>query len=192
MKTFIYCTKAKPYLTDMQGIQGELLHRFNTFNHQYEDRILNGKVVAQFELDNIYKLVKHKFADAYHKPDRYEPDVGFNWIMDNSCLTDDKLWDYGKGKDLYAWHIKDLTIIEPLELSEFEKDSKKGLKGYNWSGININFVETITKAPQSWQYAYYKGERVLLMSIKSKWCEKILNGEKTIKVRKTAPREVLK
>ena len=30
----------------------------------------------------------------------------------------------------------------------------------------------------------------ILMSIQPKWCEKIINGEKTIEVRKTAPKEV--
>lgn len=30
----------------------------------------------------------------------------------------------------------------------------------------------------------------ILISIKPKWCEKIVNGEKTIEVRKTAPKEV--
>lgn len=32
--------------------------------------------------------------------------------------------------------------------------------------------------------------KAVLMSIKPKWCEKIFNGEKTIEVRKTAPKEV--
>ena len=32
--------------------------------------------------------------------------------------------------------------------------------------------------------------KTILMSIQPKWCEKIFNGEKTIEVRKTAPKEV--
>ena len=31
--------------------------------------------------------------------------------------------------------------------------------------------------------------KAVLMSIKPKWCEKIFSGEKTIEVRKTAPKE---
>lgn len=31
--------------------------------------------------------------------------------------------------------------------------------------------------------------KAILMSIKPKWCEKIFSGEKTIEVRKTAPKE---
>ena len=39
---------------------------------------------------------------------------------DKTCLIYEKLCDYGKGKDLYGWHIDDLKIYDtPKKLSEF-------------------------------------------------------------------------
>src|SRR5690554_6063938 len=41
-------------------------------------------------------------------------------ILDKLCLTNDEVEKYGKGKDLYAWHIKKLEIFdEPKKLSDF-------------------------------------------------------------------------
>ena len=53
----------------------------------------------------------------------------------------------------------------------------------NWSDL-VN----VQRAPQNMMMVWYKGERYALISIKSKWLCKILNGEKTIEVR----RKVLK
>ena len=40
--------------------------------------------------------------------------------LEKTCLTYDDLWNYGKGKTLYGWHISDLKIYDkPKELSEF-------------------------------------------------------------------------
>lgn len=75
---------------------------------------LNGKVVAEFTLNKINKL---DGADAETEK--------------NTCLTMGELFDYAKGKLLYAWHINDLKIYsKPKQLADF------GLK----------------KAPQSWKY----------------------------------------
>ena len=135
----MYVTKGKPYLFE---------HSYNGYmavpQKQFSE--LNGKVVASFVVDKIYKLKKHDYAKAYHKPDRYIPDVGFNWILDNCCLTDDELWDYGKGKDLYAWHISELKVFDkPRELSEYAKPRK------SMEQVNKYYIH---KAPQSFMYCY--------------------------------------
>ena len=54
------------------------------------------------------------------------------WLEE--CEND--LEKYGKGKPVYAWHIKKLEIFdEPLELSEF--GITKAPSTYQWSEINI-------------------------------------------------------
>ena len=164
MKVYIYCTKAKPYLFRMLG-RNILL---NEKNEEIELLIDNGKIVASFDLNKIDTLKKIKYANEYYKPDRNYPETPYTIILDLVGLSNTELFEYGKGKDLYAWHIDNLEVIEPLKLEDF------GLK----------------KAPQSFQYAYYKGEKVIILSIKSKWVEKIISGRKTIEVRKTAPKEV--
>lgn len=80
-------------------------------------------VVAEFTCDSI---------------DEYRPDdspFGIYDISDDvvrkTCLENGKLWEYGKGKTLYGWHIADLKIYDkPKRLTDF--------------GLN--------RAPQSWCY----------------------------------------
>lgn len=215
MKVLLYCTKAKPYLWYEQHYT-DMLEQLHISNKSLNDiglcdyDLLNGKVVASCDVNTIYKLVKHDYAEAYHKSDRCDPDVGFNWILDNTCLTNNELWDYGKGKDLYAWHIDNLQVFdEPIELRELYKaDMNDDIGSVCWllwsiqqedaddSYINDlkEVLETrhVTRAPQSYQYVYYKGEKCLLLSVKSEYVEKILNGKKTIEIRKSVSKEVKK
>ena len=178
MKVYIYCTKAKPYLwwqlyyTDRH----EEICQSNLTLTQIgitEDDVLNGKIVASFELNKVSKI------EVDSKQYNY-------WSKNGSCLSIDDFINYCKGKDLYAWHIKNLEIIEPLELEEFYTFRK----GYE-NQLHMH-EKTLTKAPQSYRYAYYKGEKVIILSVKSEYVEKILNGKKTIMVQKTAPKEMLK
>ena len=116
--------------------------------------------------------------------------------LDNWQLLDylgDKIGDKG-----YAIHIKNLHIFdEPRELNDF----------YKFVGIDkdINNFKSIEKAPQNMMYAYeYTSEigfsgtwnRMLnsriIISIRPEWLCKILNGEKTIEVRKKVLKEMIK
>ena len=93
----------------------------------------NGKVIGEFVCDWI--------EDCWY-PFNYIPRWATNPLYYNEtdcstvltklgCLSIDEIWEYGKGKTLYGWHISDLKIYdEPKELSEF------GLK----------------RPPQSWCY----------------------------------------
>ena len=163
MKAYIYCTKAKPYLFRMFG-RNSLL---NEKNEEIEYFIDNGKIVASFDLNKIDTLKWGRWRNQ--KIFSY---LGFEYehqdLIEKCLLNWQELEEYGNHKPLYFWHIDNLEVIEPLKLEDF------GLK----------------KAPQSFQYAYYKGEKVIILSIKSKWVEKIISGRKTIEVRKTAPKEV--
>ena len=107
-----------------------------------------------------------------------------NYIIYYSKLTATQLHNYLQGKNGYAIHIKNLHIFdEPYELSDFVKS------------VNKMEVESINKAPQSMMYAYSKDfpnvkgyfasrQEYVLISIRPEWLCKILNGEKTIEVRK--------
>ena len=75
----------------------------------------------------------------------------------------------------YAIHISNLEIFyEPLDLE------KAGI--YKDNGYRTKMV---TKAPQNMQYVNdIFGRECVLISIRPEWVEKILNGEKTIEVRR--------
>ena len=187
MKVYIYCTKARKSYRIIHLIfyEDELYKLPNgkikfgssvelmAYDNYDKNNFLNGKIVASFELNKVSKI------EVDSKQYNY-------WSKNGSCLSIDDFINYCKGKDLYAWHIKNLEIIEPLELDEFYTFRK----GYE-NQLHMH-EKTLTKAPQSYRYAYYKGERVIILSVKAKWVEKILNGYKTIEVRKTAPKEMLK
>lgn len=84
--------------------------------------VLNGKVIGEFICDEIA---------CYQVPfDYIETDCSVS-LTQFGCLSIGEVWEYGKGKTLYGWHISDLKIYdEPKELSEFG----------------------LTRPPQSWCY----------------------------------------
>lgn len=63
---------------------------------------------------------------------------GVTDCFDGSCLTQDELDEYGGGKALYGWTVKDAArYYKPLELENFIKENGA----------------TVTYPPQSWMYA---------------------------------------
>ena len=98
--------------------------------------LLNGKVAFRFwfdEYDDIdYQqtvLSKYGYGTLdYQVNIRVMDTVEYilnDDILDKLCLTNDEVENYGKGKDLYAWHIKKLEVFdEPKELSDFYKGNR--------------------------------------------------------------------
>lgn len=188
MKCYIYVTKSEPYLwkyhcisDDYSGNCFEISYSKKEYDSTYDGEILNGKIVACFDLNKVEKIKR-----LLHIIKPYELK---NMIKDKlfkaSCLDAFEMYRYLKGKIGYAWHIENLKILdEPLGLYDC-------LKRYE---VEPNFtnVKHMLKAPQSWCYAEIEDEECILISIMPEWVCKILNGEKTIEVRKTAPKELVK
>lgn len=166
MKCYIYCTKAKPYLNRYAS------KRFFTWNldlSSEKEPNLNGKIVASFDLNKIEEISRyHAHTNTY----LYETkSITFDKLAYKSRLCQYDIECYLKDRKGYAWHIDNLEILDkPLVI--------------------------MGKAPQSWQYCRDivngTNECCILISIKPEWVCKILNGEKTIEVRKTAPKEFMK
>ena len=137
---YLYCTKGKPYIR-------ELGDNYFTECSKVDVYKLNGKVVARFWFDE-YIAYKYYEDDNYYFAKRPQ-DFGYtaDEVLKRLCLSRDEFKTYGKGKDLYAWHIKKLEIFDkPKELGEFYK-------------LSVGKVESayiqLDKAPQSWRYVYY-------------------------------------
>ena len=154
-KVYIYCSKAKTH--DPHEIleihSGGKIHK------------ANGKVIGEFVCDYILDFT----LDPYGHHSYFISDDDF----ESTCFTlFDELWDYGKGKTLYGWHISDLVIYDkPKKLSEFVTEGdctcenchrcryfERG-NGYNVEadcllpyGYNFKTVKPIFRAPQSWCY----------------------------------------
>ena len=186
MKVLLYCTKAKPYL-HYRPTENCDTHYVLWDKISEEKQLLNGKVVASFDFDR-WEEIKTKY---YFRNVTYELQ---DELLYMSKLTQEQLKAYGKGKDLYAYYIDNLQVFdEPIELGELYVEDNKcdtiiGMTK-DFRSMYI-FGKPVTKAPQSYMYVYYKGEKCLLLSVKSEWVYKILNGEKTVEIRKTLPKEV--
>ena len=96
-----------------------------------------GRVIGEFVCDRICPIC-------------YTLD-GLADVVDcnTSCLNPKDFIEYGKGKTLYGWHIKDLVIYDkPKELSEFRyyNPTVKFENGYPIP------THEIKRPPQSWCY----------------------------------------
>jgi predicted transcriptional regulator len=185
MKTLIYIPKSKPYLY-------QIYNRFIISDFkgksEFKDNFLNGKVVASFELNLIEQLRWNNDLDVVFT--RFESKKS---ILEKSCLTFEQLCDYVGNKEAYAWHIKDLVVFdEAVELGELYKDWDIFDTDSNgkYVGDYVQVISVVKKAPQSYQYVYYKGEKCLLVSIRAEHAINILQGNKTLEIRKSVPRLV--
>lgn len=183
MRAYIYCTKAKPYLFKyfFNGDEGAGWNYETSYcKEEFIDdspTLLNGKVVASFELNNVEEIACETLHNGISEVPIYYTDSvdDLDNSKNNACVFNQDLIDYfgiKKGGKVvgFAWHIDDLKILDkPMDIRDFG----------------------LTRAPQSWCYAYdSQGNRCIIISIQAVWVEKILNGEKTIEIRKTYPKEV--
>ena len=201
MKLLLYCTKAKPYLNDYRLMEG--CNQFVLMNKPYNN--LNGKVVAECDYE-----VEEIIFEGYGTGLGYKgTKTNQNKLANKSCLyTYRDIDGYLKGKNGYAIHIKNLNIFDELMgLSEYNKKieykkcdnceehcefyyNKNTMFGITNKGCTKYYL--IRKAPQNMMYCYDgNDEKYVLISIQPKWLCKILNGEKTIEIRKVVLKEML-
>lgn len=130
-----------------------------------------GKVIGEFICDRITDIsvvvrnCNENYNEVYHNDE-----------CKGSCLTWKELQEYGKGKPLYGWHIRNLKIYdEPKELSEFYSAKWDMPCEHKKSGFNMDFCmayengshfckelvcdkKRLTRPPQSWCYVESLGE----------------------------------
>lgn len=211
MKLLLYCTKAKPYLYETRTIfenspiEFQLLYGKPKYPDEplfgslvlYGEK-LNGKVVGECD----FEVEKIKLKQTHH--DFYL----FTKLLEESCLCEDELFKYLDNKSGYAIHIKNLKIFDELMgLSEYNKKieykkcdnceehckfyySKNTMSGETNTGCTRYY--RLPKAPQNMCYCYdASGNKYVLISIQPQWLCKILNGKKTIEIRKKVLKEML-
>lgn len=200
-KILLYCTKAKSYLYRQDDDCFELLNKLkneDTSVYKKYYRLNNGKIVAEcdFEVEEI-RYVEYVDEWGYETNTLSEDD-----LIDKSCLSGKQLFDYLKHckNGAYAIHIKNLHIFDkPRELSNYCikqcQFSKCSTCKYGKNNISCATIDTpITKAPQNMMKVESKicdEKDYILISIRPNWLCKILNGEKTIEVRKKVLKEML-
>lgn len=191
MKMLIYCTKSKSYLYKTEdttypaypiGYHTDKDLKLKLSNTK-ELANLNGKIVAEcdFEAEHLYNAYSPYRENDIHYFDT--DTLNEAELIKRSRLSNLELENYFKNKNGYAIHIKNLNIFDkPRELFNYCGKTKK------------NVFYHIQNAPQNMMYCYGKntGEKYILISIRPEWVCKILNGEKTIEVRKKVLKEMIK
>lgn len=217
MKLLLYCTKAKPYL--VYGCTNKYTMSYGydvTYSEEIKNNLdcFNGKIVGEcdFEVSEIEFKQAFYLNGPLYITKRKEPFKYFSYIdlLKESCLQDNEMLKYLGNKNGKAIHIKNLHVFdEPKELSEYSKNvehckcdeclenCKKYCKYYY---AKNNITQTINtgcikyallyKAPQNMMYVFDNEEKKILISIRPEWLCKILNGEKTIEVRKKVLKEM--
>ncbi len=170
MKLLLYCTKQSHelYATDKRYV----ITDFKLGDYYKTKEKLNGKIIAEcdFEVEeithNVFTSQNNEDMDYYYLKSEHN-------LVNESCLRGCEIDNYLKQNNGYAIHIKNLHIFdEPIKLEKCHND---------------DFSSVVNYAPQNMMYAWLyndKWTRYVLISIKPEWLFKILNGEKTIEVRK--------
>ena len=152
---YVYVTKGKPYLVKFYNDFPVQAISDYTYQELLDDGNvpMNGKVAFRFWFDefNKYTFDNHGVNMYAHDMDEY--DIPYE-TLEKLCLDNWEVNDYGKGKDLYAWHIKKLEVFdEPKQLSDFYKiDVTKDLP----NDYDLKNLFCIKKAPQRSSWVYVK------------------------------------
>lgn len=180
-KCLMYCTKAKPLMekSDDTCYEIGMSSRYIIGNDRLEIvKPLNGKIVCECDIETEEltqlgcgepMLFTTKTLDSLE-------------VCKRSCLKTEELSDYLYNQDKdskgYALHISNINVFDkPLSI---EKD-------YIYKNYFDNSL--LTKAPQNMCNVYDRfGNKYILISVQPQHLVNILNGKKTIEVR----RKVLK
>lgn len=184
-KLLLYCVKAKPYLNCDFGKDNheEYSGNWNIYLADKQDEcsnIVNGKIVAECDYEVEKIKLKTNSYEAWFETKTLDEEQ----LIEKSCLRVDELYNYLEpNANGYAIHIKNLHIFDE---PRFIQDYSKNENPYNY----------IENAAQNMMYAYdvksfNNFEKKVLISIHPEWLCKILNGEKTIEVRKKVLKEML-
>lgn len=162
----------------------------NNNNLGYEYFIDNGVYKVEWNKNNIENDNPEAYKEegvVFERNDRYIDSMFKDEELKKMCLTPQQLLDYIKlGNKGYALHISNLKVFdEPKELSDYYNIAPRTM-------ADCMNQKVLIKAPQNMCNAYdvYKNHYVLI-SIQAEWLCKILNGEKTIEVRKKVLKEML-
>lgn len=188
-KLLLYCTKEKPYLYGCYGESDSNDLTFGGFGYNVsycptedEDSInrtinLNGTIVAECECDLVEEILNEKvyYEDFYGWRHDFSTNTlcGLD-IFKKSCLKEEDLLLYLDEEKGYALHLKNPKIFDkPLTFK------------HNCIYTDVYKFKLVKRAPQNMMYVYNRfGNRYILLPIKPQYLVHILNGEKTIEVRR--------
>lgn len=195
VKALLYCTKKTPYLVkDDYTFKNKTIY----YTHYKEPGswglTFNGKILAECEVETE-EIRLSAYSDYEDKIYLFDtPTLTNDELTEKSWLCNDKLDEYLINEKGYALHISNLFIFEnPKELSDYNIDNSADYGSFGWAFEDNERITPLKKAPQNMMRVYDKFDNeYILISVRSEWLCKILNGDKTIEVRKKVLKEMLK
>lgn len=191
IKLLLYCTKAKPFIyydsDDKTVWKSHDIDKPNSYH-------LNGKIVAECECDKVEEIICSKISNGVGFDVIYDTcELLENELLKKSCLDYYHFGDYFGVKDNepvgYALHLKNVKIFdEPKELNEYLI--------FDGNNTNLNNLKPNQYAPQNMKNVYEfcsdnnillpkrTLEKCILISVRPQHLANILNGKKTIEIRK--------
>lgn len=176
-KCYIYCTKPKSK-NDL-GICLEdgkvgLVYQCNyDAAERYDMQILSGKVIGEYICNEISDYCYDTTYGLYRPINEKGFFITDNDVpLDDMCLNQTQLIDYGKDETLRGWHISELKIYDkPKDLNEFyvfckgngTADDKMCINCpyllFDYDDLNghtrwceVHKKKPLTRPPQSWCY----------------------------------------
>ena len=215
VKALLYCTKAKPMLRiGKEPMKNQNRSRtYNANEYEYFTQYIkeemyeaNGKIVAECEVETEEIEDKVSYFDSWFNEGHHTKTLSNKELEKRSCLSYQDLIKYlgdGEPNEVigYALHISNLKIFDkPKKLDDFTTRTPVDYDSIvcdSCTDLNRNCkkcryyydYQQVIKAPQNMmKVCEWDVEDKVLISINPEWLCKILNGEKTIEVR----RKVLK
>jgi len=165
---YMYVAKKRPYLCKENSFN------IKTYTIHTEKmvlkflNVLNGLVIARWWSGKNEKI-EYEIIDI----NEYEHDVIYstktlcgNELLYKSCVDYDDIDNVigGNGKNLYAWHIRNLEVLkEPMKLMEFYKNNsdRENLGSFGWAFTEKEIPNRIPikRAPSSWKYVWLSDEK---------------------------------
>ena len=155
---YVYVTKGKLYLWSYGRIkensnwEWETIYQLTQPYHARFSDALNGTIPFRFWFEEYEEVLVQHHIDSEQ----------IERVLKQACIEHDDLDNYvGNKETIYAWHIKKLEVFDkPMKLGEFQNympksnDIPEALITSSWQILH----QPLTKAPQSYQYVYVKGE----------------------------------
>ena len=163
---YVYVTKGKLYLWSYGRIkensnwEWETIYQLTQPYHARFSDALNGTIPFRFWFDEYISYKYYADDNTYFVKRLQDLGYGAEGVLKRLCLTRDEFKEYGQGKDLYAWHIKNLGIFpKPMQLGEFYKTNLWATEEMI-ENIRPSWRKPycVKKAPQSYMYVYVREE----------------------------------
>ena len=127
-RMYIYCTQDQSWPLCYTDVASDV---FKCTNISHPEWNLNGMIVGDCIVTEIRTYTWDEINQCY--------DISDDDLRD-TCLSQDQLFDYGRGKPLYGYHFSSVARYQtPLPLTAAWK-------------YTLNNTHTVTHAPQTWMY----------------------------------------